>query len=43
MTDARGVAERWGVLTYLAGDALHVSARGVDVLTDDLSILDVRL
>lgn len=32
-TDPRGVAERWGVLTFLAGDALHVSARGIDVLT----------
>lgn len=32
-TDARGVTEPWGVLTFLAGDALHVSARGVDVLT----------
>lgn len=32
-TDAHGVAERWGVLTFLAGDALHVSARGIDVLT----------
>lgn len=32
-TDTRGVTERWGVLSFLAGDALHVGARGIDVLT----------
>lgn len=32
-TDARGVAERWGTLTLLAGDVLHVSAPGIDVIT----------
>jgi len=26
-TDARGSAQRWGSLTLLAGDTLHVSAR----------------
>jgi hypothetical protein len=32
-TDERGHTERWGLLTFLAGDALHVGAKGVDVLT----------
>jgi hypothetical protein len=32
-TDTRGVTERWGVLTFLAGDALHVGAKGIDMLT----------
>jgi HipA-like C-terminal domain len=32
-TDERGHIERWGLLTFLAGDALHVSAKGIDVLT----------
>ncbi len=32
-TGPRGVAERWGVLTLLAGDVLHVSAPGIDSLT----------
>lgn len=32
-TDTRGVTERWGVLTFLAGDMLHVSAKGIDMLT----------
>jgi HipA-like C-terminal domain len=32
-TDERGVPERWGRLSFLAGDGLHVSAKGIDVLT----------
>lgn len=32
-TDSRGVTERWGTLTFLAGDALHVTAPGIDVIT----------
>ena len=32
-TNQNGVTERWGNLSFLAGDALHVSARGIDVTT----------
>ncbi|CAN5119812.1 type II toxin-antitoxin system HipA family toxin YjjJ [soil metagenome] len=32
-TDSLGVTERWGTLTFLAGDALHVAAPGIDVTT----------
>lgn len=32
-TDSRGVVERWGTLTFLAGDAVHVSAKGIDLIT----------
>ncbi|MEP7099315.1 MAG: HipA domain-containing protein [Burkholderiales bacterium] len=32
-TDARGVAEPWGVLSLLAGDVLHVGAKGIDLVT----------
>ena len=32
-TDARGSTTRWGTLTLLAGDALHVTAPGIDITT----------
>jgi HipA-like C-terminal domain len=32
-TDTRGLAQRWGVLTFLANDVVHVQAEGLDVLT----------
>ena len=32
-TNQNGVTERWGHLSFLAGDALHVSAPGIDVTT----------
>ena len=32
-TNQHGVTERWGHLSFLAGDTLHVSAQGIDVTT----------
>ena len=32
-TNQNGVTERWGTLSFLAGDALNVSAQGIDVTT----------
>ena len=32
-TNENGVTERWGTLSFLTGDALHVSAKGIDVIT----------
>jgi hypothetical protein len=32
-TDQNGVTERWGTLSFLVGDTLHVSAPGIDLTT----------
>ena len=32
-TDAHGAARRWGTLSFLAGDTLHVAAEGIDLVT----------
>ena len=32
-TDEHGVTQRWGLLSFLAGDTVHVSAPGIDMTT----------